>query len=76
MRMAQARPSTHMATIQFRTLWRASEIIGDDKILADMLGVNERLLAWWKSEEVPIPEGVFFMCVDIVVSDAIHQKPS
>ena len=36
------------------------EIIGDDQILADMLGVNERLLAWWKSEEMPIPEGVFF----------------
>jgi hypothetical protein len=46
MRMAQARPSTHMAAIQFRTLRRGSEIIGDDKILADMLGVNERLLAW------------------------------
>ena len=52
------------------------EIIGDDQILADMLGVNQRLLAWWKSEEMPIPEGVFFMCVDIVVSDAIHQKHS
>lgn len=65
-----------MATIQFQTLRRASEIIGDDKILAGMLGVNERLLAWWKSEPTRIPEGVFFMCVDIVVSDAIHQKHS
>jgi DNA-binding transcriptional regulator YdaS (Cro superfamily) len=63
-----------MATIHFDTLRRASEIIGDDKVLADMLGVNERLLAWWKSEEVSIPKGVFFMCVDIVVSDAVHQN--
>ena len=63
-----------MATIRLETLRRASEIIGDDKILAGMLGVNERLLAWWKSQGVSIPEGVFFMCVDIVVSDAVHQK--
>jgi hypothetical protein len=34
-----------MASIQFQTLRRASAIIGDDKILADMLGVNEKLLA-------------------------------
>ena len=65
-----------MATIQFQTLRRASEIIGDDKVLAGMLGVNERLLAWWKSEQTPIPEGVFFMCVDIVVSEAIYQEHS
>jgi hypothetical protein len=69
-----ASEAIHMATIHFETLRRASEIIGDDKILADMLGVNERLLAWWKSKGVSIPEGVFFMCVDIVVSDAVHQK--
>lgn len=74
--MHMRQETIQMASIQFQTLRRASEIIGDDKILADMLGVNERLLAWWKSEEMPIPEGVFFMCVDIVVSDAIHQKHS
>jgi hypothetical protein len=67
-----ASEAIHMATIRLETLRRASEIIGDDKILARMLGVNERLLAWLKSEGMSIPEGVFFMCVDIVVSDSTY----
>jgi hypothetical protein len=55
----------------------AAKSLGDHRRRQDPGGhANERLLAWWKSAEMPIPEGVFFMCVDIVVSDAIHQKHS
>jgi hypothetical protein len=71
-----AQEAIHMASVHFETLRRALEIIGDDKTLADMLGVKERQLGWWKAEKMPIPEGVFLKCVDIVFSDAIHQKHS
>jgi DNA-binding transcriptional regulator YdaS (Cro superfamily) len=65
-----------VATVRSETLRRASEIIGDDKKLADTLGINPDQLREWKSSEKPIPEEVFLKCADIVVSDTIRcQQP-
>jgi hypothetical protein len=62
-----------MAAIHVQTLRRVSELIGDDRKLAAMLVVNEKLVARWKSERMPIPAGVFLKCVDILFSDAVRR---
>lgn len=56
-----------MASVHFETLRRAAQIVGDDRKLADTLGVTEEVLGEWKARRKPVPEDVFLKCVDIVV---------
>ena len=63
-----------MAAVHAETLRRAAQIIGDDKKLAETLGITPEQLAEWKAKEKPVPEDVFLKCVDIVVSDAIRSQ--
>jgi len=60
-----------------QTLRRASEIVGDDESLAQLLGcTRSQLLLWLSGDERP-PMDVFLRAVDIVVKDSVakFRKP-
>jgi DNA-binding transcriptional regulator YdaS (Cro superfamily) len=56
-----------MPTVAVQTLRRARDIVGDDRALAKLLGVNGHWIKSWLLGAREMPSAIFLKAVDIVV---------
>ena len=62
-----------MATVHARTVRRAAEIVGGIELLAGQLDVRGENLRKWLEGELPVPQQVFFRCIDIVNAHQLDE---
>jgi hypothetical protein len=65
-----------MPTVHARTVRRAAEIVERVEVLAAQLGVGDENLRKWMEGEHPVPQEVFFRCVDIVNAHQLDEISS
>lgn len=62
-----------MPTVHARTVQRAAEIVGGIELLAGQLDVRDENLRKWLEGELPVPQQVFFRCIDIVNAHQLDE---
>jgi hypothetical protein len=62
-----------MPTVHARTVRRAAEIVGGIELLAGQLDVRDGNLKKWLEGELPVPQQVFFRCIDIVNAHQLDE---
>ena len=62
-----------MPTVHARTVQRAAEIVGGIELLAGQLDVRDENLRKWLEGELPVPQQIFFRCIDIVNAHQLDE---